>query len=402
MDVPQYHFYPRSPCGERQQSASYNAYLADFYPRSPCGERQSTFINCNSNFTHFYPRSPCGERQAKKYSGLSFARISIHALLAESDIGLTYDGLIASAFLSTLSLRRATENQPPCARPTTYFYPRSPCGERRSSVKWQFMRYIFLSTLSLRRATLAYSRLFVWIAISIHALLAESDPKGSVHDFKLEEFLSTLSLRRATVSKRATPARHHYFYPRSPCGERLIEFRELLHPSYFYPRSPCGERRDPGANSRKGQQISIHALLAESDLGNAAVELPTWKFLSTLSLRRATINRDIAHRKRQKFLSTLSLRRATNPVFAVTSEVSDFYPRSPCGERRAESRQKARRNSISIHALLAESDGNTSFIQIKDTPNFYPRSPCGERLENALRQIVDRRISIHALLAESD
>ena len=34
--------------------------------------------------------------------------ISIHALLAESDIGLTYDGLIASAFLSTLSLRRAT------------------------------------------------------------------------------------------------------------------------------------------------------------------------------------------------------------------------------------------------------------------------------------------------------
>ena len=57
--------------------------------------------------------------------------------------------------------------------------------------------------------------------ISIHALLAESDtglesmddiiksflstlslrratPKGSVHDFKLEEFLSTLSLRRAT------------------------------------------------------------------------------------------------------------------------------------------------------------------------------------------------------------
>ena len=34
--------------------------------------------------------------------------------------------------------------------------------------------------------------------------------------------------------------------------------------------------------------------------------------------------------------------------------------------------------------------------------DFYPRSPCGERLENPLRQVVNRSISIHALLAESD
>ena len=33
---------------------------------------------------------------------------------------------------------------------------------------------------------------------------------------------------------------------------------------------------------------------------------------------------------------------------------------------------------ISIHALLAESDGLSYFYIIKIT-NFYPRSPCGER-----------------------
>ena len=44
-----------------------------------------------------------------------------------------------------------------------YFYPRSPCGERRA--------LLAIHTKS---------------HISIHALLAESDaPKGSVYDFKL-------------------------------------------------------------------------------------------------------------------------------------------------------------------------------------------------------------------------
>ena len=87
----------------------------------------------------------------------------------------------------------------------------------------------FLSTLSLRRATRTGLTCGGGRIISIHALLAESDfllfkvlvkshdfyprspcgerPKGSVHDFKLEEFLSTLSLRRATPSEyvRSSP-----------------------------------------------------------------------------------------------------------------------------------------------------------------------------------------------------
>ena len=35
----------------------------------------------------------------------------------------------------------------------------------------------------------------------------------------------------------------------------------------FYPRSPCGERLDTGGNDNGNAKISIHALLAESDLG---------------------------------------------------------------------------------------------------------------------------------------
>ena len=56
-------------------------------------------------------------------------------------------------------------------------------------------------------------------------------------------------------------------------------------------------------------------------------------FLSTLSLRRATLGDRTVHQVNQQFLSTLSLRRAT-------------HIRSTSHGRRG----------ISIHALLAESD----------------------------------------------
>ena len=57
---------------------------------------------------NFYPRSPCGERLDDILAGVNELLISIHALLAESDLwdlmgDLSYDN----------------------------FYPRSPCGERQ-------------------------------------------------------------------------------------------------------------------------------------------------------------------------------------------------------------------------------------------------------------------------------
>ena len=125
----------------------------------------------------------------------------------------------------------------------TDFYPRSPCGERPNNV------------------LPAYAA----CGISIHALLAESDGKLTSASGLAVVFLSTLSLRRATGAVVACRAVSH-FYPRSPCGERQflrgiyhftndISIHALLAESdlplmrcilfyyYFYPRSPCGERR---------------------------------------------------------------------------------------------------------------------------------------------------------------
>ena len=124
-----------------------------------------------------------------------------------------------------------------------------------------------------------------------------------------------------------------YFYPRSPCGERLKELINKRCELNFYPRSPCGER--PVKLFRQNYEcfISIHALLAESDFSLAFGVLLTCIFLSTLSLRRAT------------FQGPRLVRHGVN-----------FYPRSPCGERLCATDFFWNRRCISIHALLAESD----------------------------------------------
>ena len=61
--------------------------------------------------------------------------------------------------------------------PELYFYPRSPCGERLTVVYNIVFVPGFLSTLSLRRATAVTNERAYLLAISIHALLAESDDR---------------------------------------------------------------------------------------------------------------------------------------------------------------------------------------------------------------------------------
>ena len=146
------------------------------------------------------------------------------------------------------------------------------------------------------------------------------------------KFLSTLSLRRATLRPTGNQPITPNFYPRSPCGERLEKIRKLKSFVYFYPRSPCGERlmlvesfsdnrhfypRSPCGerhlDTRRydvAHRISIHALLAESDIMYTLIFADPVLFLSTLSLRRATPGTSV-FRGWTLFLSTLSLRRAT-------------------------------------------------------------------------------------------
>ena len=57
------HFYPRSPCGERQLNLiNQEKNARNFYPRSPCGERRCYSLRHSTQSRYFYPRSPCGER----------------------------------------------------------------------------------------------------------------------------------------------------------------------------------------------------------------------------------------------------------------------------------------------------------------------------------------------------
>ena len=124
-------FYPRSPCGERPLPSGLQCGSTYFYPRSPCGERRGDMV-FQISINDFYPRSPCGERRERRkgyhpplqfLSTLSLRRatgarlaekiskcISIHALLAESDVmvikqgeymGISIHALLAESDSST-------------------------------------------------------------------------------------------------------------------------------------------------------------------------------------------------------------------------------------------------------------------------------------------------------------
>ena len=261
--------------------------INNFYPRSPCGERPKHSANPKNRKRNFYPRSPCGERQrAENHANSQQEFLSTLSLRrATSPVwGLAYT---SQQFLSTLSLRRATTSITLKRYRPTNFYPRSPCGERHTPIK-------------------AYNI--------------------------IRGFLSTLSLRRATYQGQAGFAGYLHFYPRSPCGERLMLVQSFGDNRHFYPRSPCGERLLPSWELYQMLRISIHALLAESDLRTFMRRSTATEFLSTLSLRRATSDK-LSLSGTQTFLSTLSLRRATVVMEATKVENQYFYPRSPCGER---------------------------------------------------------------------
>ena len=122
------------------------------------------------------------------------------------------------------------------------------------------------------------------------------------------------------------------FYPRSPCGERHVRITHNPGPGYFYPRSPCGERRLPVSAHCFDGWISIHALLAESDTSEVSERVPLAISIHAL-LAESDQDKHHPHHERG-FLSTLSLRRATLAGPSGPAFLYNFYPRSPCGERR--------------------------------------------------------------------
>ena len=151
--------------------------------------------------------------------------------------------------------------------------------------------------------------------------------------------------------------RFTHFYPRSPCGERLtvfdanciytiISIHALLAesdegvygknrtPENFYPRSPCGERPLKAQGDGGYKAISIHALLAESDRRHWQTGHSLTRHFYPRSPCGERRHWQTGHSLTRQFLSTLSLRRATLGCVEVELHMWNFYPRSPCGERR--------------------------------------------------------------------
>ena len=155
------------------------------------------------------------------------------------------------------------------------FYPRSPCGERPWTV-FLSCNYPLISIHALLaesdRVPLAESTAE---SISIHALLAESD---------LE--LLTERLCNSVISIHALLAESDFLHGRNRHNVNRISIHALLAESDKTPHQLQSRSR-----------ISIHALLAESDREPTALRTPHQRFLSTLSLRRATakVHKTVGH-----------------------------------------------------------------------------------------------------------
>ena len=126
----------------------------------------------------------------------------------------------------------------------------------------------------------------------------------------------------------------------------------------------------------------------------------TKKFLSTLSLRRATPNALLAGVHAPYFYPRSPCGERQQPRLTLMAAI-DFYPRSPCGERRQKKLFDRVASGISIHALLAESDPRY-FTESVSQYNISIHALLAESDFLAKTRIPQRVISIHALLAESD
>ena len=173
---------------------------------------------------------------------------------------------------------------------------------------------IFQSTLPVWGATYPMLGIQVGLTISIHAPRVGSDDPN--------QFLATLG----TISIHAPRVGSDpcgdvdvdsdcYFNPRSPCGERPMNYPQTMFGTLFQSTLPVwgATVRYPGWPDRK--RISIHAPRVGSDSGRETQENKT----DEISIHAPRVGSDI-----------------TPICFQSTKQ--HFNPRSPCGERRRTTR----------------------------------------------------------------
>ena len=272
-----------------------NRTTSNFYPRSPCGERHVHLTVAAHFGRNFYPRSPCGERLVT--------------------VGLLMFNL--------------------------YFYPRSPCGERRQvkqtcRAKISISIHALLAESDARRASRQQPA-----GISIHALLAESDRQNqhqrkrkgiSIHALLAESDAANTPKTKNKISIHALLAESDWllFQYHAPLRERPTKTE---HPFL----STLSLRRATILDSRNRHNVTIHALLAESDVG----------------IPEEVANYEI-------FIHAL---------LAESDQV--FYPRSPL----AESDSKSAQNSGALLRIWNKFYGDCIFM-LTGKAVFYPFCPC--------------------------
>ena len=150
---------------------------------------------------------------------------------------------------------------------------------------------------------------------------------------------------------------------------------------------------------RRPFQISIHALREEGDASNFMEDKDGNKFLSTPSVRRATVDGPVSVQL-VEFLSTPSVRRATVPKFSRLFWICYFYPRPPRGGRP----KNPFRNNKSTHFCPRPPRGGRRRRRCRPQSwiYFYPRPPRGGRPAVSGSRLPSTSISIHALREEGD
>ena len=188
------------------------------------------------------------------------------------------------------------------------FNPRSPCGERQEDP--------------------GKCRLS---EISIHAPRVGSDHRGGVATHRLQDFNPRSPCGERRFHIVAFRVRGN-FNPRSPCGERLCPPPPMCRIRDFNPRSPCGERRNCRRLGRVWPMISIHAPRVGSDLRQVGPHQGRG-----ISIHAPRVGSD-------------------GFILAADRLLTDFNPRSPCGERLQRPAIPGVAFAISIHAPRVGSD----------------------------------------------
>ena len=167
--------------------------------------------------------------------------ISIHVPLAGDDVASLPQIIVSFTFLSTSPLRGTTW---PISTGKSWanFYPRPPCGGRRTArhrmlTRWTISIHVPLAGDDGRGAAFPKNI----IKISIHVPLAGDD--HGVRNSQLHFVISIhVPLAGDDVWRAMCAKRISNFYPRPPCGGRPARSSVFLQGQHFYPRPPCGGR----------------------------------------------------------------------------------------------------------------------------------------------------------------